>query len=77
MGYLITVNSEIFARVYFRKTSHLRSFVKINPSRIGEFTLFFTGIGKSHPCREFLTSQICVLTLFVKIKFSRKFPNLQ
>ena len=42
-----------------------------------EITLSFTEIGKSRPCRKFLTAQICVLTLFAKIKFSRKFPNLQ
>ena len=28
-----TVNLEIFARVYFLETSHMRSFVKIKPSR--------------------------------------------
>ena len=55
----------------------MRSFVKIKSSRIGEITLSFTDISKSCPCHEFLTSQICVLTLFAKIKFSRKFPNLQ
>ena len=37
----------------------------------------FTDIGKSYPSCEFLTSQICLLTLFAKIKLSRKFPNLQ
>ena len=37
----------------------------------------FTDICKSWPTCEFLSSQICVLTLFAKIKFSRKFPNLQ
>ena len=26
---------------------------------------------------RFLTSHICLLTLFAKIRFSRKFPNLQ
>ena len=34
-------------------------------------------MGKSCPSREFLASQICLLTLFAKIKFSRKFPDLQ
>ena len=65
-----TVNLEIFARVYFRETSHMRSFVKIKSSRIGEITLSFSDIhnvGKSHPCREFVTSKICVLTLIAKI----------
>ena len=51
-----TVNSEIFARVYFRETSHMRSFVKIGPSRNGEITMSFTDVGKSCPSREFLTS---------------------
>ena len=72
----ITVNSEIFARVYFRET-YMRSFVTNKPSRIGEITLSFTDIGKSGSSCEFLTPQICLLTIFAKIKFSRKFPNLQ
>ena len=72
-----TVNSEITRGFYFCKTYHMRSFMKIKPSRIGEITLSFTDIGKSRPCPEFLTSQICVLRLFTKIKFPRKFPNLQ
>ena len=42
----------------------------------GEITLSFTDIGKSSHSREFLTSQICVLTLFAKIKFSQKFLNV-
>ena len=74
---IITVNSEIFARVLFSRNFDMHSFVKIKSSRIGEITLSFTHISKSHPCCEFLMSQICVLTLFAKIKFSRKFPNLQ
>ena len=52
----------------------MRSFVKIKSSRNGEITLSFTDKNKSCPSREFLTSQICLLTLFTKIKFSRKFP---
>ena len=55
----------------------MRSYAKIKPSQIGEITLSFTDIGKSRLCHEFLTSQICVLKLFAKIKFSRKFSNLQ
>ena len=66
-------NREIFARVYFRETSHMRSFEKINTSRNDEIALSFTDLGKSCPSREFLTSQICILTIFAKIKFSRKF----
>ena len=51
----------------------MQSFVKIKSSRNGEITLSFTS--KSCLSRELLTSQICLLTLFLKIKFSRKFPN--
>ena len=47
----------------------MRSFTKINLSRNGEITLSFTGIGKSCLCVKFLTTQICLLTLFAKIKF--------
>ena len=52
-----TVNSEIFARVYFRETSQMRSFVIMKSSINGEITLSFTGKGKSCPSREFLTLQ--------------------
>ena len=55
----------------------MRSFMKIESSQNGEATLSFTDICKSCLSREFLTSQICLLTLFAKIKLSRKFPNLQ
>ena len=51
--------------LYFREISHMRSFVKIKPSRNGKTT------------REFFTSLICLLMLFATIKFSRKFQNLQ
>ena len=43
----------------------------------GEIILLYTDIGKLRHCRKFLASQICVLTLFGKIKFSGKFPNLK
>ena len=55
----------------------MRIFLKIKSSRNGEINLSFTDIGKSCPSREFYTSQICLLTPFAKIKFSRKFPDLQ
>ena len=42
-----TVNSAIFASVYFRKTSQMQSFAIIKPSRNGEITLPFTDVGKS------------------------------
>ena len=50
----------------------LRSFLKIKPSWNGKITLSFTDVGKSGSSRKFLTSQICLLTLFAKIKLSRK-----
>ena len=62
-GSSYTVNSEFFARVYFRETSHKRSFVKTKFSRNGEITLSITDIGKTCPSGEFLTSQVCLLTL--------------
>ena len=49
----------------------LRSFAKIKSSRNGKITLSFTDAGKSCPSCEFLMWQICLLTLFAKIKFSR------
>ena len=55
----------------------MRSFVKTKSSRNGEITLSTTDIGKSYPCSEFFRSQVCLLTLFAKIKFSQKFPDLQ
>ena len=66
-----TVNSEIFVSVL------LRSFVKIKFSRNAEITQSFTDLAKSCPSRELVTSQISVLTLFAKIKFLLKFPDLQ
>ena len=51
--------------------------MKVNSSRKGEITLLFTDIGKSCPSSKFLMSQLCLLKLFAKIKFSLKFPNLQ
>ena len=54
-------------------------FSENKPSRNGKITLSFIDICK--PClnSEFFTSLhvICLLMLFAKIKFSRKFPNLQ
>ena len=55
----------------------MRNFVKIKSTRTGEITLSFSDTGTSSPCHEFLMSQICVLWLFAKIKFSPKFQNLQ
>ena len=55
----------------------MRSFTRIKLLQYDEITLSFTDISKPLPDRESLTSQICLLTLFAKIKFSRKFSNLQ
>ena len=45
----------------------MQSFMKIKSSRNGKIILSFTDIGKSCPSRKFLTSQLCLLTLFAKI----------
>ena len=55
----------------------MRSFVKIKTSHNGTITLSFTDTGKSRPSHDCLMSQTWLSTLFAKIKFSRKFPNLQ
>ena len=55
----------------------MRSFVKIKSSQKGEITLPTTDIGESYHSRENFQSKVCLLTLFVKLKFSRKFPDLQ
>ena len=64
--------------VYFRETSQMRRFVKIKPPRNCIITLLFTDIhvGKSDPCPRILTSQIRLLTLFAKIKYSLNLPDL-
>ena len=62
---------------YFRETSHMRSLVKIKSSQNGEITPSFTDRVMSCPSCEFLASKVCYLTLFAKIKFSRKFSDLQ
>ena len=62
-----TVNSEIFARVYFRETSHMRSFVKLKHSQNVTITLSLTNILISCTSREFLTTQIRLLMQFAKI----------
>ena len=72
-----TVNSEISRGFYFRETSHMRSFVKMKTSRNGEITLSATDMGKSYPSSEIFRSQVCLLMLIAKTKFSRKFPDLQ
>ena len=62
---MCSVNSEIFVSVLFSQ---------IEPSRNHEITLPFTDVCKNHvPYAIFLNSQITLLTLFAKIKFSQKF----
>ena len=51
----------------------MRSFVKIELSRNGDITLSFTDLGESCHIREFLTSQICLLTLFAKANSRENF----
>ena len=61
----------IFSRgFYFRESSRMRSFVKIKPSRNGQITLMFTDAHR--PSRNFLAWKIYLLTLFAKMKCSRK-----
>ena len=57
---------------YFHKTSHMRSFVKIEPSRYVEITLSITDIGKPIPSHKFLTSQISLFKAIHKNKILRK-----
>ena len=68
---------ENFRKVFFLQTSHRRSFVIIKSSRNGKINILFTDIAKSCNRCKFLTSQICLLMLFAKIKFLTKFPDLQ
>ena len=55
----------------------MQSFAKIKPLQNGKNSLSFTDVGKSYRSRELFTWQICLLKVLAKIKFSRKFPNLQ
>ena len=61
----------------FREGLFSRNFAKMKSSRNREITLSITDIGKPCPGREILTSLVCLLTLFAKIIFSRKLPDLQ
>ena len=62
--------------LYIRKFLHMRSFVKIKLSRNGKSTLSFTVICKSCASHEFLTWQICLLTIFAKNKILAKISEL-
>ena len=72
-----TVNAEIFARIIFSRNFADAKFRENKTLAKWRITISFTEKYKSCPSREFLASQICLLMLFAKIKFSRKFPNLQ
>ena len=71
------VNSDIFARVLFSRNFAYGKFHENKSSWNGEIILSITDIGKLYTSREFLAPQECLLRLFVKIKFSQKFPDLQ
>ena len=71
-----TVNLEVFASVLISRSFAYAKFRENKNLAKGDITLSFIEVGKSCLSREFLTSQICLLTLFVQIKFSRKFPDL-
>ena len=53
----------------------MRSFANIKPSQKFAIALSFTNVGKSCETRDFFTWQMCLLTLFGKLKFSQKFPK--
>ena len=75
---VLTVNSEIFARVIFsRNFAYAKFRENIIVAKWRNHSMSFTDIGKSCLSRELLTSQICLLKLFAKIKFYQKFPHLQ
>ena len=65
-----TVNSVIFMRILFSRNLAYAKFPENKPSQNFKTTLSFTNVGKSCPKHEFLTWQICLLTLFAKINFS-------
>ena len=68
-----------FAYAKFRENKALAKNARFRENKtLAEWrNQLLTDIGKSYPSCEFLTSKICLLTLFAKIKLSRKFPNLQ
>ena len=73
--YLILKIQKFLRGFYLHETSQSRSFAKIRPSRYDTITLSFTDEGKPCSSHELLKSQIWLLTLAAKIKFSRKFLN--
>ena len=55
----------------------MRSSVKINPHKMAKPICRLLKKVNHLKNREFLTWQICLLTQFTNLKFSRKFSNLQ
>ena len=72
-----TVNLEIFARVLFSRNFAYAKFRETKSLQKGEITLLTTDIGESYPSCEIFWSKVCLLTLFAKLKFSRKILDLQ
>ena len=68
--------ASVQAIIHYCKFGNFRNGFSFGKLRNGEITLLFTYIGKSCHSQEFLTSQICILMLLAKIKFSRKFSDL-
>ena len=64
-------------RVLFFRNFANAKFVKIKHLRNGEITLSLIDVCKSCPGREFYCGYYVFFTIFAKIKFSLKFPNLQ
>ena len=72
-----TVNLEIFARTLFSRNFAYAKFRENKIHAKWQNSLSFIDIRKPCLSRQFFTSLICLLMLFAKIKFTRKFPNLQ
>ena len=69
---IFTVNLENFVRVVFSRNFAYAKFPENKILANGKIILPITDIGKSCHSHELLTSQICFLTLFAKIKNSQK-----
>ena len=72
-----TVSLEIFARVLFSRNF---AYAKFHENKIQAKWQNYSVVYWYKlilPLSRFLTSQLCVLMLLPKIKFSQKFPNLQ
>ena len=57
-----------------RKIAHISQFGPYTKN--GEISVSLTDVCESCPSRKSLEWQVCLLTLFVKIKLPRKIPNL-